>query len=203
MTNTVFPRATFSRATTAIVPAAIITALTFYCMTLLITAEFEIPEPTKTFIIDIVKPFEMTDIPEPPLPESPPEPVAPPQPPKAEIGGTIPIGFEAEPIKLPGLEPGGLQLSDGTYLPLVQVQPAYPRRAMSRGIEGYTIVEFDITKEGLVKDPRIIEAHPSPVFNAASIAAIQKFKFKPRVEDGNPVTVYGARNKFRFELEGN
>ena len=40
----------------------------------------------------------------------------------------------------------GLAPSDGEYLPIVKVQPVYPRRALSRGIEGYVIVEFTVTK---------------------------------------------------------
>ena len=76
----------------------------------------------------------------------------------------------------------------------------YPRRAASRGIEGYLIVEFDITPQGLVSSPRVIEAYPDNVFNPASLTAILKFKYKPKVENGQPIAVYGARNKFTFEL---
>ena len=42
---------------------------------------------------------------------------------------------------------GGLSLasSDGEYLPLFKVAPIYPRRAQSRGIEGYVILSFTAT----------------------------------------------------------
>ncbi len=94
----------------------------------------------------------------------------------------------------------GIGLSDGTYLPLVQVQPNYPRRAASRGLEGFTIVAFDITAEGTVQNARVVEAFPNPVFNASSLAAILKFKFKPKVVNGRAVPVYNAQNKFTFKL---
>lgn len=45
-----------------------------------------------------------------------------------------------------------LQASDGEYLPIVKVQAAYPRRALQRGIEGYVVVEFTVTKQGSVRD---------------------------------------------------
>jgi protein TonB len=172
-------------------------------MKLLITSEFRAPEPTKPFIIDIVKPFEMSAIIEPPLTnEPPPPPKEQPEAPERPSAGSIPIAFVNDSPKLPDLQPGKLELSDGAYLPLVRIQPAYPRRAMSRGIEGYTVVEFDITEHGLVSNPRVIEAYPGPVFNNASLTAISKFRFKPQVSNGSPVKAFGARNKFRFELSG-
>src|SRR5690606_31982176 len=41
--------------------------------------------------------------------------------------------------------------SDGEYLPIVRVEPIYPTRAASRGIEGYVIVEFTVTTNGSVR----------------------------------------------------
>lgn len=46
----------------------------------------------------------------------------------------------------------GLSASDGEYLPFVKVQPPYPRRAQSRGIEGHCIVAYTVTKQGTTKD---------------------------------------------------
>ena len=99
---------------------------------------------------------------------------------------------------------GGLSLSggDGDYLPIVKVAPIYPRRAQSRGIEGYVIVEFIVTKNGSVRDAIVIEAKPENIFNQAAMDAALKFKYKPRVVDGVAMEVAGVQNKISFQIEG-
>jgi len=52
---------------------------------------------------------------------------------------------------------GGFGISDGDYLPIVKVQPQYPRRALSRGMTGYVIVEFTVTEKGTVTDVFVVE----------------------------------------------
>ena len=39
------------------------------------------------------------------------------------------------------------------------------------------------------------------VFERASVKAAEKFKYKPRVVDGEPIEVAGVQNKFTYELE--
>ena len=110
---------------------------------------------------------------------------------------------------------GGFGFSDGDYLPIVKVQPQYPRRALSRGMTGWVIVEFTVTEQGSVTDPLIIETcgwvknarnegecfdNPNTVFNSAATKAALKFKYKPKVIDGNPVATAGVQNKITFEL---
>lgn len=90
--------------------------------------------------------------------------------------------------------------SDGEYLPIVKVQPQYPRRALSRGIEGYVIVEFTVTANGSVRDPVVIESDPPNIFDRAAMKAASKFKYKPRVIDGEAVEVPGVRNKITFAI---
>lgn len=89
---------------------------------------------------------------------------------------------------------------DGEYLPIVKVQPVYPRRALQRGIEGYVIVEFTVTKNGSVRDPVVVEADPPNIFNSAATKAALKFKYKPRVIDGEPIEVPGVQNKITFAI---
>lgn len=95
---------------------------------------------------------------------------------------------------------GGIS-SDGEYLPIVKVAPIYPRRAQTRGIEGYCIIEYTVTKTGSIQDPLVIDCSPRGMFDRASLKASLKFKYKPRVVDGEPIEVAGVRNKFTYELE--
>lgn len=89
---------------------------------------------------------------------------------------------------------------DGDYLPIVKVAPQYPRRAAQRGIEGYVVLEFTVTQLGTVIDPQVIESKPPGVFDRAAIEAARKFKYKPKVINGEAQQVTGVRNIIRFEL---
>ncbi len=63
------------------------------------------------------------------------------------------------------------------------------------------MVEFTVTPSGGVRDPRVIEADPENIFNRAALRAAEKFKYKPKVVDGQPVEVPGVRTIIRFELD--
>ena len=72
----------------------------------------------------------------------------------------------------------------------------YPRRANSRGIEGYCTVEYTVTKTGSIKDPVPVDCQPKGYFERASVRAALKFKYKPRVIDGDAIDVLGVQNRF-------
>ena len=93
----------------------------------------------------------------------------------------------------------GFGVTDGEYLPIVKVAPVYPSRALSRGLEGYVIVEFTVTRTGTVTDVVVVES-TSTLFERAASEAALKFKYKPRVIDGEAVEVPGVRNKITFEI---
>ena len=87
----------------------------------------------------------------------------------------------------------GLQLSnasisatDGDFLPLVAIAPQYPTRAAQRGIEGWCLVSFTVNGLGNVEEDSIVvvDAEPSNIFDRSSIRAATRFKFQPRVVDG-------------------
>ncbi|TQV77637.1 energy transducer TonB [Exilibacterium tricleocarpae] len=148
------------------------------------------------------------DTEKPDKPEDPEEP--PPDLPEPEFD-TPDVNPDALNMSAPriaaNLKVGGIGgfSSDGEYLPIVKVQPRYPNRALSRGIEGYVIVEFTVTKSGAVRDPVVIEAvdtrgNPTTIFNSSALKAALKFKYKPRVIDGEPVEVPGVRNKITFAI---
>lgn len=90
---------------------------------------------------------------------------------------------------------------DGDYMPILKVAPLYPERAARRNLEGYVLVEFTVTRSGEVRDVKVIESQPQHVFDKSAIQAARKFKYKPRMIDGEVVEVPGVRNKFIFRLE--
>ena len=105
---------------------------------------------------------------------------------------TAPIDVGVE-MSIKGL---GLVASDGDYLPIVKIAPVYPASAQSRGIEGTCLVEYTVTTAGTTKDVVVVEADPPGVFNKVSIAAASKFKYRPRVVDGEPIEVYACATCF-------
>ena len=99
----------------------------------------------------------------------------------------------------------GLSSGDGEYLPIVKVAPIYPRRAQTRGITGYCIVTYTVTTTGAIRDAYVeneADCSPKGIFERASLKAALKFKYKPRVVDGQAIEVAGVQNKFTYELEG-
>jgi protein TonB len=133
-----------------------------------------------------------------------------PPPPDLDLSATPKPGQETLAIAAPSADfdlnlMGGPHLggppSDSDIIPLVRVLPQYPPRAMSQGIEGWVLVEFTISAAGTVKDPVIIDSHPSSIFNRAMLRAIRKWKYKAKIVDGVAVERTGVRVRQNFELE--
>lgn len=145
-----------------------------------------------------------TDDLQPEKPQKPPEvpPEVPPQDmdnidPNAPTVNIPPPTVNAD-VNVGG--PGGMNIAEGDYLPIVRVAPVYPARALSRGIEGYVDMMFTVTTTGTVKDPVVVYS-TSSLFDRAAIRAVLKFKYKPRVVDGVPVEVPGVKTRISFQIE--
>jgi protein TonB len=158
-------------------------------------------------IVDFVRLEDDIDIqqknrkPEPPPP--PDEP--PPDMPKPDFDSNVDSqGIDMGAVNIDvNLNVGGMGgfSSDGEYLPIVKVAPIYPRRAQTRGIEGYVILEFIVTKTGAVRDPFIVESKPPGIFDRSALQAALKFKYKPKVVNGEAIDVAGVQNRITFELQ--
>ena len=72
-------------------------------------------------------------------------------------------------------------------IPLLRIDPDYPRKAARAKKEGWVKVEFTITEHGTVIDPEVVEARPRRTFNRSALAAIRKWKFRPKLSEGKPV----------------
>ena len=140
-------------------------------------------------------------------PERPPEPdEAPPDIPQPDIDNSEFDSTMAVSVSNPNMDMdidsnlGDFSLAEGDYLPLVRVEPMYPRRAQSRGLEGYCDLQLTVTPAGTTADVRVIECSSS-LFERASVQAAQKFKYKPRVVNGTPVAVPGVKYRMTFQIE--
>lgn len=141
--------------------------------------------------------------PPPQLPEKEKAPEIPTQ--KMQVEGPQQAGVNIGPMKVDkdvAKNTGfALSASDGEYLPIVKVAPMYPESAASRGIEGYVLLEFTVTETGATANPVVIEAQPAGVFDDAAKKAVLKFKYKPRIENGRPISVSGVRHVITFKLD--
>lgn len=101
------------------------------------------------------------------------------------------------------LDNASISATDGDYLPLVAIAPQYPTRAAQRGIQGWCLVSFTVDGQGnVVEDTiQVVDAEPPNIFDRSSIRAAARFKFQPRVQDGQGVPVPGVQYLFRYQLE--
>lgn len=194
-----------------LVSAAITLGLFFLMQSLIKSGGSALTDPPKGSVMDFVRVKKEETVEKkdrkpkkPPQPEEPPPQMETPQmdspSPDAEASG---MDFAADVATDVSLEGGlGLESGDGEYLPIVKVAPVYPRRALQRGIEGFVIVEFTVNTIGAVKEPFVVEAQPAGIFDQAALDAAKKFKYKPRVVNGEATEVSGVQNRITFKIDG-
>ncbi len=188
--------------------ASVAQALAFFMYTLIHSSEMHLDDAQHVQMLDFVrlKREESADRkdrkPERPKPNEAPE--VPPELDQSSSNG------ETLSVSAP-LQPGGADLDvagsnlgvgtgDGEYLPIVKVAPIYPRRALERGLTGTCLVRYTVTTAGTVKDVEVIADQCSDtVFARPSEEAARRFKYKPRVIDGQAVEVIGVYNRFFYE----
>ena len=147
--------------------------------------------------------------------EQPPEPQKPETYEELKERTALPPGRpETDPgtphsgVHLPAApEPGarhepviGSGFSDGPLVAIVRVEPQYPSRALSQGLEGYVDVQFDVAPDGTVINIVVLKSS-SPVFEKSAIAAAKRFRYKSRVVDGVAQTTRGIRNRFTYHMD--
>lgn len=67
------------------------------------------------------------------------------------------------------------------------VPPVYPRQALEDEIEGTVRVRITVDTDGRVKSAEVIESTPAGVFDAATLAAVKRWRFKPAEVNGRAV----------------
>lgn len=212
------------RLSVSVLVGIIVTLALFYLMQALISgADSALTEDNLGNLVDFVRVKKDEEVnskkrqPKKPPPPDEPPPDIPPQDFNVAVDKS---GFSLNDLDMNvniDVGSGGFGISDGEYLPIVKVQPQYPRRALSRGLTGWVIVEFTVTEQGMVADPVVINNcgwiktprtvgecvdKPNSVFNSAAVKAALKFKYKPKIINGNPVATAGVQNKISFELLG-
>ena len=111
------------------------------------------------------------------------------------------------------LSPYDVWNDSGEYKPIKKFPAFYPRRALERGITGYAIVKFNLSKEGTTFNAEIQEGKCGNImnpysklkdcnlFNRPSLNAANKLTYKPRELEGKKIEVRGLLHRFSFVLE--
>ncbi|RZV33820.1 MAG: energy transducer TonB [Chromatiales bacterium] len=193
----------------SIVVGSIVTvSLLFVMQLLIVTGKQALTDPRERHKLEFVRVkrnenLNVEDI----IPEKPPKPPeTPPETPPQDMDNVNPDAPTinvAPPTVSANTDiggPGGMNIAEGDYLPIVRVAPVYPARALSRGLEGFVDLSFTVTTTGTVKDPIVLQS-TSSLFERAAVRAVLKFKYKPRVVDGVPVDVPGVKTRISFQLE--
>ncbi len=148
-------------------------------------------------------------------PKKPPEPKEAPQRPKLQIAQDQTPQKPQMSMQAPQLA-DNLALGDGPYLgsaaaggssdsdvvPLVRIEPQYPRKAAMQGKQGFVVLSFDITETGAVENVNVLQSQPRRIFDSAAKRALRKWKYKPQVIDGKPTKRKNLKVQLDFKLQG-
>ncbi len=150
------------------------------------------------------------------IPKKPEEEQPPPSAPKLKIQ---PMEMEKPellshlpPLELPddfqsdsqgALVSGWRGNQDSDVTPVFRMRPVYPVRAALQNIEGFVVLKFDITETGQTDNISVIQARPPQIFNSSAVRAVRKWKYKPRMENGQAIRQKNLRVTVEFSLADN
>jgi periplasmic protein TonB len=191
-----------------------VTFALFVVMAFLIKTELEPPERSDVEPIQItmVEPDENLKIRDRRIPKKPPPPKNPPPPQTQKISKVpkpTPMKLNIKMAKLQvgvsgdtylGQPGGGGNMSDGEAIPMVVIQPQYPRKAAMEGTEGWVKFSFTVGVDGAPKDVKVLDSKPRRLFDRDARRAIYKWKFKPQIVDGKAIEQPNMRYTMEFKL---
>lgn len=155
------------------------------------------------------EPLRETEMAAPPPPEPPrqqaqrPRPTPPPRPvqrsqPPAEASRA---GEEAATQNAAGLgRATGAVVPPGPDARYQNAAPAYPEVARLRGEQGTVALELAVGTDGRVITVTVARSSGSPMLDAAARRAVQEWRFRPAMRDGEPV-VGTIRTSVHFRLQ--
>ena len=83
--------------------------------------------------------------------------------------------------------------------PLVRIKPEYPQRCAARHrVTERVRLRFNVTKAGEVTDVEVI-ASSDTCFNRSAVRSAQRWKYQPKIVDGEPQPRIGVETVIQFE----
>ncbi len=126
------------------------------------------------------------------------------EPPATEVTNDLPQSFGDDPTG--GVVGTGVSNTDGSdgvnanAEPIERVKPEFPQEAALKGIEGWVLLRFDINEEGRVENISVVDASPRGMFDKKAKEAIRKWKYAPRMVQGQVAKVVGREVQIDFKL---
>jgi protein TonB len=90
---------------------------------------------------------------------------------------------------------------DRDAMPIIRVDPVYPPSFEARGIEGWVRVQFNVTETGAVSDAIVVDSKPGDPFDEAALEAVARWRYHPRVVNGEATDRVGLQTLIRFTIE--
>lgn len=150
------------------------------------------PPPQVQVAVPITPPTVGVAVPVPDA-EAPPEQTIASQ---EEIAQSTPgVATEGDLVVAPPAEDELPKLGDYVYveeLPeaVTKVSPDYPDLARSANVDGTVLVQALVGKDGRVKDAKVVKS--IAMLDAAAVAAVKQWVFKPALSNNKPVAVWVA-----------
>lgn len=87
--------------------------------------------------------------------------------------------------------PGGGKAARGISEPIVvrKVAPVYPPEAKAAALEGVVTLQATLLRSGRVVEAKVKESS-DPIFDDAARRAVLRWRYKPAMQDGEPVAIY-------------
>ncbi len=183
---------------------AVVTGLLFYAVQTLIEPDKVEPvcepegQPVELGKVREPKPPQEIERPiqRPPVTETPPPPK--PDPSLDPSGGRDGFTSVQPPsVGTPSLDDMG-RLSNEP-IPIVRVAPQYPRRAATRGEEGYAVIEFTIATDGTLVNARIVDESGRD-FGREALRAVRQWRYQLQRREGVAFARSGVRVRLDFKL---
>ncbi|MCW8865890.1 MAG: TonB family protein [Colwellia sp.] len=76
--------------------------------------------------------------------------------------------------------------------PLFRSNPKYPIDYARRGKSGWVKIGFTISDFGTVKNAKVIKSEGGKGFEKSALAALEKWRYAPKFEDGQPIEAYAT-----------
>lgn len=202
---------------TSVVLGAPVTFCLFLLMAHLVSQPAKLGESSESRVIDFSRTsnFNQLQTKTRSLPKAPPKPQEAPKMPKMAVKAQVDTPAPQMAMAAPLLS-NSLSLGDGPYLggatgpaqttgdravmPLVRIEPQYPRKAAMQGKQGWVRLSFDVNTGGGVENVEIISSTPPRIFDQAAKRALLKWKYQPKLVDGKPVPMRGLKVQLDFNL---
>jgi len=110
----------------------------------------------------------------------------------AVVGSNLAVAYDGE-----SREPSAQSIAPQ---PIVRIDPMYPMDAARKGLEGYVTLTFSISRIGAVEDVVVVESSPQGVFDKAAKKALLRWRYTPKVIDGQMVKRANQTTRLDFKL---